>query len=183
MGVALFRPPRSAVASVAKLREPSIVTDGLLLIGVATAWYGVAGSWIAQFTIYPIYADIAPLGREAFQAFSRGYLSRIGIPLIPIGVMCLAWALLLWLPSCHVPQRTVWAVVVLCVAFVAITPFAAIAQEKMFDHGFSESLYTRLMWSNAIRSLIFTAIGLLSLTAIRSRWTTRSNREPGAPSK
>jgi hypothetical protein len=175
-----FRPPRSAVASVAKLGEPSIVADGLLLIGVATAWYGVAGGWIAQFTIYPIYADFAPLGREAFHAFSRGYLSRIGIPLLPIGVMCLAWALLLWLPSRRVPQRAVSAVVILCVAFVAITPFAAIAQEKMFAHGFSESLYSRLMWSNGIRSVIFTAIGLLSLTAIRSRWTTRWNHEPGA---
>jgi hypothetical protein len=168
----LFRPPRSAVASVG---EPSTIPDGLLLTGVATAWYGVAGCWIAQFTIYPIYADFAPLGREAFHAFSRGYLSRLGIPLLPIGVMCLAWALLLWLPSRHVPQRTVSAVVILCVAFVAVTPFAAIAQEEMFAHGFSESLYTRLMWSNAIRSVLFTAIGLLSLTAIRSRWIIRSN--------
>jgi hypothetical protein len=163
-----------------KPREASKVTDFLLLIGVATAWYSVAGGWIVQLTIYPIYADFAPLGAEAFHAFSRGYLSRIAIPLLPIGVMCLAWVLLLWLPSRYVPRRTVWAIVILCVGFVAITPFAAIAQDQMFDHGFSDSLYARLMWSNAIRAVLFTAIGLLSLAALRSRWATRSNHEPGA---
>jgi hypothetical protein len=38
----VIRHPRSAAASDAKPGEPTRVTDGLLLIGVALAWYSVA---------------------------------------------------------------------------------------------------------------------------------------------
>ncbi len=176
----VIRHSSSGAASGTELGGPSTVSDVLLLVGVATAWYSVAGGWAVQLIIYPIYADFAPLGPEAFHAFSIGYSSRLPIPLLPIGVMCLAWVLLLWFPSRYVPQRTVWAIVGLCVAHIAVTPFAAIAQDQMRNHGFSESLYAQLMWSNGVRSVIFTLIGLLSLVAVRSRWTTRSNYEPGA---
>lgn len=173
----LFRPPTAA--SPGNPGEPSTISNVLLLIGVAMAWYSVAAGWGGQFTVYPIYADLSALGPEAFHVFGHGYLSRVAISLLPIGVMCLAWVLLLWFPSRYVPQRTVWAIVGLCVAFIAVTPFAAIAQDQMLADGFSESLYARLMWSNAVRSVIFTAIGLLSLAAVRSRWTAPSNHEQG----
>jgi hypothetical protein len=170
--------PNAATAGI--LDVPSAFTDGLLLIGAATAWYSVAAGWAGQLIIYPLYVDLAAVGPEAFQAFGHGYLSRIGIPLLPVGVMCLAWAMLLWFPHRFVPRRTVWAIVGLCVGFVAVTPFAAIAQDQMLAQGFSETLYARLMWSNGIRSVLFTAIGLLSLAAVRSRWTRRSSHEQDA---
>jgi hypothetical protein len=173
-----FRPPTAA--SSGNTGEPSKIADGLLLIGVAMAWYSVAGCWLAQSVIYPNYADLAPFGPEVFQTFGRNYLSRLPIGLIPVATMCLAWALLLWIPCRNVPQRTVWAIVGLCVGFIAVTPFAAFAQEQMVAGGFSESAYEQLMWSNGARSVIFTAIGLLSLAAVRSRWATPSNHEPGA---
>jgi hypothetical protein len=169
----LFRPPTAASPDTSG--EPSKVADGLVLIGVAMAWYSVAGCWLAQLVIYPNYADLAPFGPEIFQTFGRNYLSRLPIALFPVGVMCLAWVLLLWIPCRNVPRRTVWAIVGLCVGFVAVTPFAAFAQEQMVAEGFSESVYARLMWSNGARSVIFTAIGLLSLTAVRSRWGPRES--------
>jgi hypothetical protein len=176
----VIRHPRSAAASDAKPGEPTRVTDGLLLIGVALAWYSVAMGWGGQFTLYPIYADLAKVGPEAFNAFGHSYLLHLKISLLPLGVMCLAWVSLLWLPPYNVSRRTVWAIVGLCVAFVAVTPFAAVAQDQMLAKGFSESLFARLMWSNGARSVLFTAIGLLALAAVRSRWTTRSNHEPSA---
>jgi hypothetical protein len=177
----LYRPPRQPTAiGVANPEETSALTDGLLLVGVATAWYSVAMGWGGQFTAYPIYADLARVGPEAFHAFGHGYLSRVAVVLLPLGVMCLAWGLLLWLPHRNVPRRTVWAIVGLCVGFIAVTPFAAIAQDQMQAQGFSETLYARLMWSNGIRSGLFTAIGLLSLAAVRSRWTRRSSHDQGA---
>ena len=94
--------------------------------------------------------------------------------------MCLVWVLLLWLPPFNGSRRTVWAIVGLCVGFVAVTPFAAGEQDQMLVQGFSESLYALLVWSNGIRSVLFTAIGLLSLVAVRSRWNTHSNSERGA---
>lgn len=169
------RQSRSDAISVANPEQASGFTDGLLLVGVATAWYSVAMGWGGQFTAYPIYVDLARISPEAFRAFGHGYLSRVAVALFPLGVMCLAWALLLWFPHRLVPRRTVWAIVALCVLFIAVTPFAAIAQDNMLAQGFSATLYARLMWANGIRSLLFTAIGLLSLAAVRSRWTARSS--------
>jgi hypothetical protein len=166
----LLRPPApSTAASVAKPGEASTMTDGLLLVGVASAWHCVAMGWVCQFTIYPIYVDLAPFGPQVFHAFSLAYLSRLPIIVLPAGVMCLAWVLLLWFPGRDVSRRTVWAIVGLCVAFIAITTVAGSTQAEMGAHGFSESLYLRLMWSNAIRAVLFTAIGLLSLAALRIR--------------
>jgi hypothetical protein len=83
--------------------------------------------------------------------------------------MCLTWAVLLWVPVRNVPKRLVWSIVALCVAFAAVTPFAAIAQSHMFAEGFSTEQYARLMWWNGARSVIFTFIGFLSLAAMRRR--------------
>src|SRR6202023_1668017 len=79
----------------------SSVSDLLLLLGVAMAWYNVSSGWISQLTIYPMYADMSTYGPQAFHGFGRGYLSRLPIIVLPAGVMCLAWALLLWLPCLH----------------------------------------------------------------------------------
>jgi hypothetical protein len=173
----VIRNPKSEEGN-AKYGEPTRVTDALLLIGVALAWYSVAMGWGGQFTLYPIYADLAKVGPEAFNAFGHSYLLHLKISLLPLGVMCLVWVSLLWLPPYNVSRRTTWAIVGLCVAFVAVTPFAAVAQDQMLAHGFSESLFARLMWANGARSVLFTGIGLLSLTAVRSRWTTPSNHKP-----
>ena len=158
----------------------STIGDVLLLIGVATAWYSVPMGWSGNFVFYPLYEVMAPFGSEVLQTFIRSYLSRVPTMLLPLGAMCLAWTLLLWFPCRNVPRSTVWWIVGLCVAFVGVTPFAASAQSEMVAKGFSDTLNAQLMWSNGIRAVLFTLIGLLSLTAVRSRWSMRSNREPSA---
>jgi hypothetical protein len=117
-------------------------------------------------------------GPEAFHGFRRGYLSRLPIIVLPAGVMCLAWGLLLWLPCRNVPKRLVWTIAVFCVAFVAVTPIPGSVQTQMSVEGFSNALQTRLLWSNGIRAIIFTAIGLLALNAARRRWMI--SEPPGA---
>ena len=162
---------------IPELGQDSRFSDVLLLLGAAMAWYSVASGWICQLTIYPIYTDLSAFGQQAFHGFSRGYLSRLPTIILPLGVLCLAWALLLWVPCRKVSQGIVWAIVCLCLAIVAITPIAAGAQDQMFDTGFSRDLYNRLMWSNGIRVLLITIIGLLSLAAMRRRWrfATKAN--------
>src|SRR5260370_4456933 len=116
-----FRP--SAAAHLAPKQSPrkSSAADALLLLGVAMAWYNVSSGWIAQLTIYPIYADMNVSGPQAFHGFSHGYLSRLPIIILPVAVMCLAWALLLSLPFPNVPTHIVWCLLALCVAFVPVT--------------------------------------------------------------
>jgi hypothetical protein len=171
-----FCPPTAASSGKSGVVSP--FSDCLLLIGVATAWYAVAMGWGGQIAFYPLYLDFSLFPQEEFQALGHGYLSRLPPLLLPIAAMCVAWSLLLWFPSHSVPKRTVWAIVSLCVGFVAVTPFSAFAQDRMLVEGFTETVYSQLMWSNGARSVIFTAIGLLSLAAVRSRWVTPSTHKP-----
>lgn len=162
-----------------KANGTSAAGDVLLLIGVAAAWYSVPMGWSGNVVFYPLYEVMAPFGSEVLQTFIHSYLSRVPMMLLPLGVMCLAWALLLWFPCRNVPQSTVWWIVGLSVAFVGVTPFAASAQSEMVAQGFSVTLNSQLMWSNGIRAVLFTLIGLLSLSAVRSRWSLTSNTETG----
>ena len=165
-----LRPTGHSPAAFERPPLKSSVSDLLLLLGIAMAWYNVSSGWIAQLTIYPMYADMSTYGPQAFHGFGRGYLSRLPIIVLPAGVMCLAWALLLWLPCRNVPKRLVWTIVGFLVAFVAVTAIPAGVQGQMSAEGFSNALQTRLLWSNGIRAIIFTVTGLLALHATRRRW-------------
>ena len=163
---------RSAASAQPGVKQPprySNASDSLLLLAVATSWYSVAAGWAGQLVCYPIYVDMVAFGSEAFHGYSHGYLSRFASGLWPVGVMCLTWAILLWVPYRNVPKRLVWSIIALCVAFVAVTPFAAIAQGHMSAEGFSNDQYARLMLSNGVRTTIFTLIGFLALIAMRRR--------------
>jgi hypothetical protein len=133
------------------------------------SWYSVAAGWAGQLVCYPIYQDMSAFGPEAFHAYSLGYLSRWDSGTWPVGVMCLTWAVLLWVPVRNVPKGLVWCIVALCVAFAVVTPPAAIAQSHMFAEGFSNEQYSRLMLWNAMRTAIFTLIGVLAFIAMRRR--------------
>ena len=146
------------------------LADLLLLVAVAATWYNVSSGWVAEFAIYPIYPDMNQFGPQVFQGFGKAYLSRLPVIILPAGVMFLAWALLLWVPARGVSMKSIWLAVALCTAFVAITPLPAGAQGQMYDKGFSVVLYDRLIWSNGVRAVLFTLIGLLALYIVHQRW-------------
>jgi SNF family Na+-dependent transporter len=146
------------------------LADLLLLVAVAATWYNVSSGWVAEFTIYPIYPDMNQFGPQVFQGFGKAYLSRLPVITLPAGVMFLAWALLLWVPARGVSMKSIWLAVALCTAFVAITPLPAGAQGEMYDKGFSVVLYDRLIWSNGVRAVLFTLVGLLALYIVHQRW-------------
>jgi len=158
------------------VNQPTVTSDRasladlLLLVAVAATWYNVSSGWVAEFTIYPIYPDMNEFGPQAFRGFSKAYLSRLPVIILPAGVMFLAWALLLWVPGRGISMKSVWLAVALCTLFVAITPLPAGAQGQMYEEGFSVVLYDRLIWSNGVRAVLFTLLGLLALQIVHQRW-------------
>src|ERR1700688_1322441 len=68
-----LRPIGTSRAAFERPPLKSSVSDLLLLLGVAMAWYNVSSGWIAQLTIYPMYADMIIYGPEAVQCSGRGY--------------------------------------------------------------------------------------------------------------
>ena len=163
-------------ASSPHVSQPTVTSDRanladlLLLVAVAATWYNVSSGWVAEFTIYPIYPDMNQFGPQVVHGFGKAYLSRLPVIILPAGVMFLAWALLLWVPARGVSMKSIWLAVTLCTAFVAITPLPAGAQGEMYDKGFSVVVYDRLIWSNGLRAVLFTLVGLLALYIVHHRW-------------
>ena len=164
-----LRPTKSMSPGTMQSTKYTNTSDTLLLIAVAMSWYSVAAGWAGQLVCYPLYLDMSAYGSEAFHVYSHGYLSRWASGTWPVGVMCLTWAILLWLPVKNVPKRLIVFLVILCIGFAAVTPFAANAQDNMFAEGFSKDQYSRLMFSNGIRTAIFTLIGVLAFIVMRRR--------------
>jgi hypothetical protein len=170
------RPAEATKPGVGHTSVSSSWADSLLLLAVATSWYNLGGSLVVHLVCYPIYPDMSEYGPQAFHAYSYGYLSRWDTALWPVGLMCLTWATLLWVPLRNVPRRLVWVIVGLCVAFVAVTPPAAIAQGHMLYEGFSKDQYARLMLWSSFRTAIFTVIGVLALVVMRRRLMSTESR-------
>ncbi len=98
------RPPGASKLRARQSPAYSSRSDSLLLLAVAMSWYSVAAGWAGQLVCYPIYADMSEYGPQAFHTYSHGYLSRWASGTWPVGVMCLAWATLLWVPLRNVPR-------------------------------------------------------------------------------
>jgi hypothetical protein len=170
---------RPAGATKPGARHSSVYSswaDSLFLVAVASSWYNVGAGWVVHLVCYPIYPDMSEYGSQAFHAYSHGYLSRFPAAIWPVGLVCLTWATLLWVPLRNVPRRLVWVIVGLCVAFVAVTPPAAIAQGNMLYEGFSKDQYARLMLWSSFRTAIFTLIGVLALVVMRRRLMSTESR-------
>jgi len=170
-----LRPTFSLLPSVGRPSKSRSLPEFLLLAATALTWYNVSSCWLAQTIFYPIYPDMAALSPEAFHAYGRAYLTRLHAIILPGGLMCLAWVLLLWVPHAGLRLWRIWTIVLLCVVFVGITPVPAGAQDDMYDFGFSPDLYWKLTWSHSVRTVIFTAMGLLSLFSVRDLLTGASH--------
>lgn len=171
------RPAGATKPGVEHSSVSSNLADSLLLLAVAMSWYNLGGGWAVHLVCYPIYVDMSEYGPQAFHAYSHGYLSRWATALWPVGLVCLTWAVLLWVPLRNVPRRLVWVIVALCLAFAAVTPFAAIAQGHMLYDGFSKDQYARLMMWSDFRTAIFTLIGVLALVVMRRRLMSTESRK------
>jgi hypothetical protein len=170
------RPGGATKPGVGHSSVSSSWADSLLLLAVAMSWYNLGGGWVVHLVCYPIYADMSEYGSQAFHAYSHGYLSRWATALWPVGLVCLTWAVLLWVPLRNVPRGLVWVIVALCIAFAVVTPFAAIAQGHMLYDGFSKDQYARLMLWSSFRTAIFTLIGVLALVVMRRRLMSAESR-------
>jgi hypothetical protein len=151
------------------------VSEALLTVGIALAWWNVSTGWVLYRAVYPIYVDMSAVSPEAFHAFGIGYLSRLAIVILPYGLMCLVWSLLLWVKHPNVSRAKVWSIVVILLISVVVTPLAGTAQDTMSETGFAADLYDRLKWAHLVRTIMVTAAGILALVVMSDVRTESNN--------
>jgi len=151
-----------AVGFVAARRRPIPIWFGspaasrLQGTTVALMWWNVGVGWLLYFNVYRIHVDMSVLGNAALQAFSRGYTTRLPIVVLPYGLMCLLAVLGLWGEPGRISRRALWGIATLLVLNILSTPFAAVAQGDIQEHGFTLKAYQQLQMAHLFRSVLIT---------------------------
>ncbi|MDY0747689.1 hypothetical protein SNE35_24515 [Paucibacter sp. R3-3] len=154
-------------------QPPPLLINGntvhaLKALHLAIAWANVGVGWLLYFNVYPIHADMAALGNTAFQAFARGYTTRLPIVVLPYGAGALAATLSLWAAEPgRLSRRARWGIASLWMLSIAATPWAAGAQGDMQDDGFSDAAFQQLQTSHLARSLCLTVAAVWALLQCR----------------
>jgi hypothetical protein len=138
--------------------------DGLLLMTVVLALYGVGNVWLVQVSSYPLWAYVGP--RE-FHAYHVAWWHSIwGVILAPAGLLVIASVLLLWWRPDGVPGWEVWLGVALQLALVLGTALwwaPLMARLSTPEDGLVRSLYPLLLATHWLRVAIVTAYGVLTV--------------------
>ena len=158
-------------AGITRRPLPSPVTgraaQAVQLVQLALVWSSVGVCWLLYFNVYRIHVDMAAVGNTAFQAFTRGYTSRLPIVVLPFGAGAFFATLGLWAAPGRFSPRATWGIATLWMLSLASTPWAAGAQGDMQEQGFSEAAFRQLQLSHLVRTLCVSGAAVWTLLQVR----------------
>lgn len=135
----------------------------------ASTWFLVGLIWMIQVVHYPSFSAIDPVGYQSFQQRHMEKMGRlIALPWLIEGLSVLA--LFAWAPT--TPIRILATIGgLLEVAVIAVTVFSSIPAHQALSDGFDEAAHRRLVQTNWLRTLAWTARGTLAIVVL---WLTVS---------
>jgi heme exporter protein D len=140
-----------------------VVTVATVVTHAVATWFLTGLIWTVQVVHYPLFAAVGP---DAFAAYEAEHATRIG------RLLAVPWALqgattgllLLWVPA-GVPPWLVWLAAGLAATPVAVTVLLSVPAHRALGAGFDARIHRRLVATNWIRTLAWTAHGAVA-TAI-----------------
>lgn len=130
------------------------MTQFLVLCALASSWYMAGLIWFVQIVHYPLYAAV---GADAFAAYEKDHMRRTGYVVFPAMVTELvASAALLWWKPAGVPEWLLWAGLGMVAAIWVSTFTLQVPAHKRLLNGFAEGPWRLLVWSNWIRTVLWT---------------------------
>jgi hypothetical protein len=148
------------------------------LLQLALVWSSVGVGWLLYFNVYRLHVDMAAVGDAAFQAFTRGYTTRLPIVVLPFGAGSFLATLALWAAPGRFSRRATWGIATLWMLSLASTPWAAGAQGDMQEQGFSDAAFRQLQMAHLVRTLCVSAAAVWTLLQIHSSWDEQGTRRP-----
>jgi hypothetical protein len=154
-------------AGITRRPPPLLVTgraaEAIQLLQLALVWSSVGVGWLLYFNVYRIHVDMAAVGNTAFQAFTRGYTTRLPVVVLPFGAGAFFATLALWAAPGRFSSRATWGIATLWMLSLASTPWAAGAQGDMQEQGFSEAAFRQLQMSHLVRTLCVSGAAVWAL--------------------
>ena len=131
------------------------------LLNLASTWFLVGLIWVIQMVHYPLFALA---DRATFPTFARMHSTRISWVVMPVMLLELGTAALLaWGADRDFPTWWAWTGLAL-VGVVWLSTFALqVPQHRVLATGFDARAHRVLVTTNWIRTLAWTARGLLVL--------------------
>lgn len=130
----------------------------MILIHVASTWALVGLIWTVHVVHYPLFGAVG----QGFRAYHEQHMQRITWVVGPLMLAELATGVLLWLsPPAGTDGRLWFAGLVLLGVIWLETGLFAVPQHGRLAAGFDAGTQGALMAGNLVRSLAWTARGLL----------------------
>jgi hypothetical protein len=133
----------------------------VVLLHLAATLYMVGLIWFVQRVHYPLFARV---GSTDFPAYERDHVSRTG-PVVgpPMAIEATTSLALLASPSTLVPPGAAWLGLLLLALIWLSTALLQVPRHRELGNGFDAHSHGRLVTSNWIRTLAWTARGALAL--------------------
>ena len=153
------RDGEAAAPTVGWLRYAAGAMTPILAIHLAATWFMTGLIWLVQVVQYPLFARVGP---EAFPAYHAGHAALITLVVGPAMLVEAATAGWLVLTLGSGPRGWVWWVAAGLLAVIwASTAFLQVPAHGVLAQGFDAEVHRRLVDTNWIRTVGWTARALL----------------------
>jgi uncharacterized membrane protein len=143
------------------MRNRKMISPNILLIAnLISTWYMVGLIWMVQVVHYPLFAKV---GTEQYESYQTSHQTLTTLVVGPPMLVEIATAvLLIWIRPVAVPDWLVYTALGLLVIVWGSTAFLQVPCHEKLTAGFDASVHSRLVVSNWIRTVSWTARGVLA---------------------
>lgn len=131
----------------------------ILLANVATTFFMVGLIWMVQVVHYPLFDDV---GEQNYTGYQQRHQANITYIVGPVMLIELATAILLaWYPIEGIAMPLIYVGIALVVLIWLSTAFIQVPCHEKLVRGFDPAAYKWLVNSNWIRTIAWTARGVV----------------------
>ncbi|QEG24555.1 hypothetical protein [Mariniblastus fucicola] len=131
----------------------------VLCLNLLSTWYMVGLIWMVQCVHYPLFAKVSAENYVAYQQLHERYITPVvGVPML-IEIVT-AMLLLNFVPK-GVPVAWVWTALILLIVAWLSTAFLQVPCHSKLNIAFDDVVHRRLVNTNWIRTVSWTARGIL----------------------
>jgi hypothetical protein len=132
---------------------------GILVLHFAATWFLVGLIWIVQVVHYPLFARVGSAEFASYEAAHANLITLVVGPLMLLELLTAVALLTLWPPS--LPGWVAWLGLALVGLIWLTTMLVSVPLHAKLAAGFDAQTHALLVATNWIRTLAWTARGLL----------------------
>lgn len=133
--------------------------NAVLIANLISTWYMVGLIWMVQVVHYPLFAKV---GTEQYESYQTSHQTLTTLVVGPPMLVEIATAvLLIWIRPVAIPDWLVYTALGLLAIVWVSTAFLQVPCHEKLTSGFDASIHSRLVVSNWIRTVGWSARGVL----------------------